>query len=162
MFVCPTIIALPELSTVIPFPYSRWDPPRVRCHWRVPEELYFEMWKSWSPAPSSSVVPATKTLLELSIAKPYSPVTSAILRCHWRAPRLLYFATTAPVPSVNTKKEFPVFDDFKILTGLRQKGKKRMPFWGKIGDNIYSIHSLHKNAFTFGFKAASDIVNLVK
>lgn len=53
--------------------------------------------------------------------------------------------------------DIPSFSKAKIKTGIRQKGYKRLPFFGEISKDIYSIHSLYKNGFTFAFLGAKVI-----
>jgi hypothetical protein len=55
--------------------------------------------------------------------------------------------------------------DFKtglIKTGVRHKGKKRRPFWGRIKPGLYSGHSYYKNAYTFSFYGSNEIINCLE
>lgn len=54
--------------------------------------------------------------------------------------------------------QIPSFNEGIIKTGIRQKGIKRMPFYGEIDRNIYALHSLYKNGFSFSFYGASELV----
>lgn len=56
----------------------------------------------------------------------------------------------------------PGFEEFRMVTGIRHKGFERMPFWGELTDGLYSTTGLYKNAFTFSFLAARQLVNLIK
>lgn len=53
--------------------------------------------------------------------------------------------------------ELPSYEKFDAICGIRAKGRKRMPKWGKVGDNLYFVGGLYKNAFSFAFKAAKDL-----
>lgn len=52
----------------------------------------------------------------------------------------------------------PPFNEGKKRTGIRQKGYKRLPFWGNVQEDIFAIHSLYKNGFTFAFLGAKTLV----
>ncbi len=54
--------------------------------------------------------------------------------------------------------ELPALDSFTRHTGIRHKGYKRLPFWGEISDGIYAISGLYKNAFSFAYLAAQELV----
>jgi len=60
----------------------------------------------------------------------------------------------------------PPFENAKTEVGLRQKGIKRMPFWGKIHSvgkgSVYGILSLYKNGYTYSFKGAKDLCTQIK
>ena len=53
----------------------------------------------------------------------------------------------------------PAFSQAKIYTGLRHLGYKRMPFWGKVGEKTFAVHSLYKNGLSLSFLAANDLIN---
>ena len=59
------------------------DPPRVRCHWILPDELYFAITKSLLPALTSEDLKHKHCLncqlLPLPRSKPVPPK----VRCHW-------------------------------------------------------------------------------
>ena len=58
------------------------------------------------------------------------------------------------------KLPLPPFEKGQYLVGLRQKGIKRMPFWGPLGaegEGLHGLLSLYKNGYTFSFKAAKDL-----
>lgn len=57
---------------------------------------------------------------------------------------------------------FPSINKAQFLTGIRHKGKKRLPFWGKINQNIYATWGLYKNGYTFSFLAAKELANLIQ
>lgn len=59
------------------------------------------------------------------------------------------------------QEELPDMSDFEIKVGIRQKGPKRMPFYGKIAPNVYAFISLYKNGYTFPFKGAKEILKLI-
>ncbi|PIK15774.1 FAD-dependent oxidoreductase [Halobacteriovorax sp. JY17] len=52
----------------------------------------------------------------------------------------------------------PDFHEGEIRTGLRHKGKKRLPFLGEVAPSIYSFHGVYKNGFTFSFYMANNFV----
>ncbi|MBL7665338.1 MAG: FAD-binding oxidoreductase [Bacteriovoracaceae bacterium] len=58
----------------------------------------------------------------------------------------------------------PAFEAAKIITGLRHKGPKRLPYWGAapIGPQAYQIDSFYKNGWSFAFSAALGIVKILK
>lgn len=57
-----------------------------------------------------------------------------------------------------TQFELPEFQHFEQLLGIRYKGYKRLPFWGKIDhSDMFAICGLYKNAFTFAFQGARDL-----
>ena len=60
------------------------------------------------------------------------------------------------------KGELPSFESFKFKVGNRFKGYKRLPFWGKVDQNTFAINGLYKNAFSFSFLAAKDLLNYLK
>ena len=49
-FVVPITYMFPKLSEVIPRPISMPVPPKVFCHWMVPDVLYFAMSKLLPPS----------------------------------------------------------------------------------------------------------------
>lgn len=61
------------------------------------------------------------------------------------------------------KNEIPIppFEKGVIKTGIRQKGYKRLPFFGEVSEDIFSMHSLYKNGFTFAFLGAKNIVSKI-
>jgi hypothetical protein len=48
----------------------------------------------------------------------------------------------------------PAYEKARVITGIRQKGHRRLPFWGEIRPNIFAVYGLYKNAFTFSNLAA--------
>ena len=44
-------------------------------------------------------------------------------------------------------------------TGVRHKGKRRVPFFDQVRGNIFAIHSLYRNAYTFCYLAADTIIH---
>ncbi|MFI5391358.1 MAG: FAD-dependent oxidoreductase [Bacteriovoracales bacterium] len=59
------------------------------------------------------------------------------------------------------KEELPNISKFEVKVGLRQKGIKRMPFYGKVGPNVFALISLYKNGYTFPFLGAKKVLNLM-
>lgn len=59
-------------------------------------------------------------------------------------------------------EKLPDFSDFEVKVGLRQKGPKRMPFYGKVSSNVYGFMSLYKNGYTFPFLGAKKILELIE
>lgn len=57
-----------------------------------------------------------------------------------------------------TQFDLPPFEEWKIKTGIRFKGRKRTPFWGEVRPGLNVITGFYKNGFSFGFKAARDLV----
>ncbi len=53
--------------------------------------------------------------------------------------------------------DIPQLEKFEAFTGIRQKGYKRMPFWGRVDANTFAICGLYKNGFTFAFLAAKEL-----
>ncbi len=47
---------------------------------------------------------------------------------------------------------------WKVLAGVRHKGVKRLPFWGQVRTNVYSVHGLYKNGYTLAFLGASELL----
>ncbi len=81
-----------------------------------------------------------------------------------KAPQITKLKEMYDVGRGELKLPLPSFEKGEKLVGLRQKGIKRMPFWGPLGkeeDNIYGIFSLYKNGYTFSFKAASDLCSQI-
>lgn len=56
------------------------------------------------------------------------------------------------------KIDLPAREKFKIITGVRHKGFKRRPYWGEVAPNIFAVCGLYKNAYTFAFLAANNLV----
>lgn len=57
-----------------------------------------------------------------------------------------------------TKFDLPEFNHFEQYLGIRYKGYKRLPFWGKVDhEEMYAVCGLYKNAFTFSFLAAKEL-----
>jgi hypothetical protein len=54
--------------------------------------------------------------------------------------------------------DFPNISEAEVYTGIRHKGKKRMPFAGKVDEGVYALTSLYKNGFSFPFLGAGNIV----
>ena len=81
-----------------------------------------------------------------------------------KAPQVVKLKEMYNVGKEELKLPLPPFEKAVKLVGLRQKGVKRMPFWGplgKEGDKIHGIFSLYKNGYTFSFKAASDLCSQI-
>lgn len=57
--------------------------------------------------------------------------------------------------------KLPEISDANIFTGIRHKGKKRMPFFGKVQDDIYALNALYKNGFSFPFYGAQQIIKSI-
>jgi len=58
--------------------------------------------------------------------------------------------------------DLPAFEKGELITGIRHKGQMRLPFWGEISDSKYAVWGLYKNAFTFCFSAAREIVDSIQ
>lgn len=56
----------------------------------------------------------------------------------------------------------PPKEDWEVVSGIRHKGAKRMPFWGELAPNCYGVFGLYKNAFSFSFLAAKELVRDVE
>lgn len=57
-----------------------------------------------------------------------------------------------------THFKLPEFSKFTHRSGIRHKGYRREPFWGKIDNaGLYVICGLYKNAFSFSFLAALEL-----
>ena len=52
----------------------------------------------------------------------------------------------------------PSFGLIRLGAGLRHRGRKRMPFWGKMGNNVYGISGLYKNGWSLSFLAAEEVL----
>jgi hypothetical protein len=56
---------------------------------------------------------------------------------------------------------FPAFERGQAFVGLRQKGVKRMPFWGEIysieDSHLFGLLSFYKNGYTFPFKGSKEL-----
>lgn len=58
--------------------------------------------------------------------------------------------------------ELPARELFSEKTGVRFKGYLRRPYWGKIDDDgLYAICGLYKNAWSFSFLAAKELVSKI-
>jgi len=58
----------------------------------------------------------------------------------------------------------PAFDHWQSFSGIRQKGEKRLPYWGPCnvhGDRHYEISSLYKNGFSLAFLAGAELSRLI-
>ena len=53
--------------------------------------------------------------------------------------------------------KLPPFESFAIKSGLRHRGVKKLPFWGRLEGEIYGIFSLYRNGLTFPFLAAREL-----
>ena len=63
----------------------------------------------------------------------------------------------------HTQFELPEYSKFEAKTGIRHKGYLRRPYWGPVDNqNFMAICGLYKNAFSFSFKAAKDLVSLIE
>ena len=61
------------------------------------------------------------------------------------------------VSSVLGEDFIPPFEQGEIISGIRHKGVKRHPFWGRMGEALFGIHSLYKNGLSFSILAASSL-----
>ena len=52
----------------------------------------------------------------------------------------------------------PPFNCIRLGAGLRHRGAKRMPFWGRLSENVYGILGLYKNGWSLSFLAAEEIL----
>lgn len=57
--------------------------------------------------------------------------------------------------------QLPAYEKFEKICGIRAKGRKRMPYWNQVGEDLFLIGGLYKNAFSFAFKAAQDISKII-
>lgn len=57
--------------------------------------------------------------------------------------------------------KIPLNLDWKYFSGVRHKGVKRLPYWGEIRPDVYSVHGLYKNGYTLAFLAAKDLLSRV-
>lgn len=55
----------------------------------------------------------------------------------------------------------PPFECAKIKTGIRHKGRKRMPYFGEVRKGLYLMSGLYKNGFSFPFLGAKKITSLM-
>lgn len=55
------------------------------------------------------------------------------------------------------KVELPEKLSWTVESGVRHKGPKRRPHWGKISDNVWSTHGLYKNGYSLSFLAADEL-----
>jgi hypothetical protein len=58
-------------------------------------------------------------------------------------------------------KTLPEFSKAIIGSGMRHKGRKRRPYCGPISSNVYSIHGVYKNGYTFSFYLARKLLDLL-
>lgn len=57
---------------------------------------------------------------------------------------------------------WPSFKSGEFLTGLRHKGQKRRPFYGKLENNVYAQIGLYKNGFSYPFYMAPLLLKQIK
>ncbi|MFZ8934685.1 MAG: FAD-dependent oxidoreductase [Bacteriovoracaceae bacterium] len=57
---------------------------------------------------------------------------------------------------------WPSFKSGEFITGLRHKGQKRRPFYGKLENNVYAQIGLYKNGFSYPFFMAPELLRLIK
>lgn len=53
--------------------------------------------------------------------------------------------------------DLPNYSQWRVLTGIRHKGRKRTPYWGEIAPGVKVICGLYKNGYTFAFQAAKEL-----
>ncbi|RLA62587.1 MAG: hypothetical protein DRQ89_09160 [Epsilonproteobacteria bacterium] len=53
--------------------------------------------------------------------------------------------------------QLPPISTFSVKSGLRHRGVKKLPFWGRVEGEIYGIFSLYRNGLTFPFLAAREL-----
>jgi hypothetical protein len=83
---------------------------------------------------------------------------SSINRDTTELPRTKELEEIYQVFTEETHFKIPGFSDFTQRSGIRHKGYRREPFWGKIDDaGLYAICGLYKNAFSFSFLAALEL-----
>lgn len=51
----------------------------------------------------------------------------------------------------------PPFEQGEIISGVRHKGIKRQPFWGRMEERLFGIHSLYKNGLSFSILAGDSL-----
>lgn len=56
----------------------------------------------------------------------------------------------------------PPKEKWRLKHGIRFKGAKRTPWWGKVCENCYGVFGLYKNAFSFSINAGKDIATRVE
>ncbi len=54
----------------------------------------------------------------------------------------------------------PSIHEWKIYTGVRSKGFRRLPFCEEVNKNLYMITGLYKNAFSFSYFFSNQIVSV--
>ena len=59
---------------------------------------------------------------------------------------------------ISTTFSLPQFGRLKPGAGLRHRGPKRMPFWGRLSEGVYGILGLYKNGWSLSFLAAEDFL----
>ncbi len=57
---------------------------------------------------------------------------------------------------------WPSYDQGMFYTGLRHKGQKRMPFYGKLEERVYAQIGLYKNGFSYPFFMAPKLIEQIK
>ncbi len=57
---------------------------------------------------------------------------------------------------------WPNFSEAELHTGLRHKGKKRLPFWGELAQNSYGFWGLYKNGYSLGFLGAQQLARVIR
>jgi hypothetical protein len=62
---------------------------------------------------------------------------------------------------LNGTLNLPSLEKGRYKTGIRHKGHRRLPFWGKINDRTYAVYGLYKNAYTFANLAAKDLLSII-
>lgn len=56
------------------------------------------------------------------------------------------------------KERLPSFDLGLISSGMRHKGRKRRAFCGEISKDIFSVHGIYKNGYSFSFFLAPRVI----
>lgn len=57
--------------------------------------------------------------------------------------------------------KLPPFEKAFIKTGMRHKGRKRMPFFGEVSPGLFLMSGLYKNGFSFPFLGAKKITSSI-
>lgn len=63
--------------------------------------------------------------------------------------------------AMSVKYPLPSYNSFDAICGIRSKGRKRLPYWDQVAQGVYMVGGLYKNAFSFAFKAAADLCDLI-
>ena len=51
----------------------------------------------------------------------------------------------------------PNFEEIEFKVGLRHRGRRRTPYWGRLSKQIFGISGLYKNGWSYSFLAAEEV-----